>query len=1854
MWIRKYNRPIAISFLALFAFQLGLGFPLMAHGPTNPEMGGFSPVEDSEWVNPFSGDFSYNIPLFEVGGYPVNIAYSSNAVSPEAPAGWVGLGWSLNPGAVNRNMRALPDDFQPEKDEVEQVDRMRENKRIALGVSAQFAEIVGFQVPFELKMSPSARLDVFSSTYGGMGFNFGVGLGFGADDLSGLAAKLSPTGRLSMQFGTESGISVTPSLTLSPFQHKSSKAYSVSVGASTSVSATYNSRSGQTEVNLNYIQLNTTLNAVSGKTFLKAPFESSVGARFTTANRSYIPALQPPVNNQSWAISVAAGGELQWISGALSLFGTYSKQTLADAHNDLLVRNLKPHGYMYYNARNDYNKKLSVYDYNRENDFELDDKTPAVNLAFATYDQFQVTAQGISGAYRLKNNGVNIVSQGHYALHGESNSSIEAKNFGLEAEFGAYGKGALNLGTTISSGHNSGWNKDDLPFFNQLTASAETNNNPYQARFMQQLGVGSNPSEGIYNALHREKAFRFPLSSTGKTPLSYNNIRDEYKVKNALMNSGRESLSLQPTYSHHERAQQVQPMQVLTVDEAEKLSFRKTLAYEQWNPTTQTTSPVTISRETHANDQRHHISELRVSKNDGRQYIFSLPAYNRVHKETSFNVSQDGNGHLVSNAPLCQYGTTTTNGRVLPAGRGITHYLNQRSYSPYAYTYHLTEVLSPDYFDVDHNGPSENDLGNYVTFDYVLWQSNFGWKSPSAINEIGETGSINHVFANLNEGNASNPVDDIGSYTYGEKEVFYVRKMASKDKVALFHIHDNHEPGSTSGIYYSQSLNGEHGSYNGGNYLGRLDSIQVFTVAEYAELEAGNTAIPEQTVHFRYTYELCPNATGRGKLTLKRLFSTYRYNPKSAVNDYHFNYDHNPDYQTYHRDRWGTYQPGVAPQTAAPLNNRSLSNIEYPFTNQQDRANNADLNASAWLLTNIDLPSGGAMRIDYESDDYAYVQDKKAGIACPIAGFGSSPDQPNDPGLTNSMYGNHFVFVDITEKFQAAAESFETASAYWDEAVKHLKQIPIRCVVDVTGMGHHEFIVVYADHLDHGITQTAQGTVYGYIELKPEPIKNKKSPSKLNPIVKLGMQTAYNQFHTRIYNGSLDPGSNPKLHQLLYGLKTFLTDVDAMIRGKVGLAIDREFSKYATLDNRSLLVVADPTGAKLGGGSRVKSITLNDQWDQLSETPQQKQGAMRWTYDYTMEQPIGSNTIRISSGVAEWEPQLGSLENTVLQSVNIRTNDFLEPTGTFYQMKPYGASVFPNANVGYRQVRVTQTGFDPDDPLPGEEPPLNITLHTFYTAKEFPVKTDVTDLEFRKAPARFKSKFSFNGNRYAAAGIASQGFSVVLNDMHGKPRQQLVYRGSEDFPYKQTTYTYQTDGNPLRPELDLQQTFLDPLGKKVTRLASMDYDVTVDTKEFYRLRRIYRKNSNLDVSPLPFFPPFPIPVATYFEFLDEEAVFARSITCTKVISEYGILQEVETIEDGGRYLQKTLAYDLHSRTPVVSETNNEFGNPVYQVNLPAYWMYPTLGPRFERNGIILNNSTSVNGKDILQNGDILLPLDANNEVNGNALQVYHDGTDWVLVDLTTGANSGLSASTGKYRLLAEGSKNMLAASAGQLTLTDNPLTTDRLSLNTSLSYLDAQYQTFTRFQLPVNCNACDNGPFADEDGPMATLALHYRWFPHQTYRPLMDRDYPVNGTGLHDFDMRTAGALSAYPRFWYVSGKQWKKVGINQDKWVKEHVAMYNLFGQPMEVVNEQGVRSTLSWGHNQTLSRFQVFNGAKREVYIEDFEMNDSPNCEDRRRIAYPAGSVSAESRHTGRKALKVDPFVPGQEVKLKIEVLR
>lgn len=97
---------VAVMFAASSAFAL-------QGGPVQPDYMQFEPSEMKDMVSLQTGNFAYSVPLGELpgpyGGYPLSLSYHAG-ISPQQEATWVGLGWTLSPGSISRDIRGVPDD----------------------------------------------------------------------------------------------------------------------------------------------------------------------------------------------------------------------------------------------------------------------------------------------------------------------------------------------------------------------------------------------------------------------------------------------------------------------------------------------------------------------------------------------------------------------------------------------------------------------------------------------------------------------------------------------------------------------------------------------------------------------------------------------------------------------------------------------------------------------------------------------------------------------------------------------------------------------------------------------------------------------------------------------------------------------------------------------------------------------------------------------------------------------------------------------------------------------------------------------------------------------------------------------------------------------------------------------------------------------------------------------------------------------------------------------------------------------------------------------------------------------------------------------------------------------------------------------------------------------------------------------------------------------------------------------------------------------------------------------------------------------------------------------------------------
>ncbi|WP_405206219.1 hypothetical protein [Aquimarina sp. LLG6339-5] len=237
--LRMTHKYILMSIICSF---LLCTHNMSAQGPNAPEAAAFEPVDATDMVNLVTGDFSYVLPLLNVpspeGGYPLALSYHAG-IAIDQEASWVGLGWSLNPGAINRGVNGYPDDWSTTRIHDYFYDKGSEDDYYTASVGVGFNgfsaglsyswgnnRASGGSVYFAAGLSDYASIGVSVGTNGaslngsiGLGKNspfsinanigtngVGVGLGVssGSNTLS-LGADISYTGNVSGSFGIYTG-----------------------------------------------------------------------------------------------------------------------------------------------------------------------------------------------------------------------------------------------------------------------------------------------------------------------------------------------------------------------------------------------------------------------------------------------------------------------------------------------------------------------------------------------------------------------------------------------------------------------------------------------------------------------------------------------------------------------------------------------------------------------------------------------------------------------------------------------------------------------------------------------------------------------------------------------------------------------------------------------------------------------------------------------------------------------------------------------------------------------------------------------------------------------------------------------------------------------------------------------------------------------------------------------------------------------------------------------------------------------------------------------------------------------------------------------------------------------------------------------------------------------------------------------------------------------------------------------------------------------------------------------------------------------------------------------------------------
>lgn len=1831
------RKIIALTLVFTLLFEIitpNVVFALTS-GPSTPEIQSFEPIGTSEMVDLFTGDFNYNIPLLDVGGYPVNIFYHSG-VSMDQEASWVGLGWNLNPGCITRNMRGLPDDFSGENDHLEKDFKLKPN--ITYGVNTGIGvEFTGFG-----KLGLNFSVGANYNNYNGVGFeqSLSMALNSGSDGKGPLTAGLG-------LHSSNAGLDISPSLKYSIFIGKEANDDKIS----TSVGTSFNSRAGLKELSLGigvsrggHSQKNGDFKRNNGNKGTHSFEGVNGGANISFATSTYTPEISLPLHNFSLNLSAKIGGVFTTLDGTWNIGGYYSKQSLAKNHEQIPA-----YGYLF--SEEGQSQDWASLDFNREKDGSFTKNTPNLPVTNFTYDLYSVSGQGVGGMFRAHRNDIGILSDCRNV------TTSDGINAGGEFGVGNSAKTGFDFTVNIVNSVSGKWSslngaKEKLNF-------QSISNNCQESFFFKEAGERNvNPGNALYSTLLKDEPIRIKIFDAGEmesgTSSSFLNEYQSYK------NDAGKSF---PNTFQQPRQPRNQHFSFISKNEYEKFANDPNLIGKIYDYTVGSNNSGNKFPKT-----GRHIGEITTLKTDGSRYVYGIPVYNTLQQEVTFNISKK-----VDPVPDIYNGTVNYAPEIdnsFKNERGDEYY-NSSKLSPYAYAYLLTEVLSPDYIDLKGDGPTNDDFGTYTKFEYEKVNKNEGltpnlykWRVPFKANT-----------ANFNEGLKTKELDDQGNYLYGEKEIYILKKIVTKNFIAFFNTKTRHD---------AYGVQGENGGISASQKSYLLDNIDLYSNTSKNFLVNGTLridAIPIKTVHFLYNYSLCQDHGGNnnndqnttllqpcemgnegGKLTLKQIYFTYGNSKKARLSPYEFVYsdpghdgsmdsNYNPDYNLKGYNRWGNYKKEEGIISKVP-------NSEFPYV-EQDKSKE-DCFSSAWSLSTIFLPSGGKIKIDYESDDYAYVQDKPVMQMFKIAGVGNDPTndspennnliytpnliqpplQPINPENTNTFGQNRYIYIKLNNKISGSLSSAN--AIFRKEYLSNISQLYFRFKIRVNQYGD-EYVSGYIPTTDWGNSDNS-GVIhhiddydYGYIKI------NQGNSPLDNPITKAALQFARIHTQQEAYNFSKPGGKSAEdIILALADAKIFSQIMDALNGPPNKFLNEKRYLGNDFDKARSWIRLNNPEMKKLGGGCRVRQLSISDSWgEMLDPSSPDRTFDYGQVYDYTTTTPEPLNPKIISSGVASYEPLLGNDENPFHQPVAFSDQNLFAPVNDFYFEEPFGECFFPAPSIGYSKVTVSNL------PRTYQSQPITRTatgktVHEFFTAKDFPTITKRTPLDLLPQKSGLLGGLLKLNVRDRMT--ASQGYSITLNNMHGKEKAQWVYSENQSAPISGMEYKYLSHGN----RLDNNVSVMDENGYVSNKEIGVDYDMVADMRE----EESNIENVGVMVNFYGFILIIPVIVTPILPTFSHENTRFRSAVFTKVINKFGILDKTIVYDVGSNVETQNKTFDAITGEVLLTKTTNEFNDDSYSFNYPAYWAYDGMGPAYKNTGInVLGiNIDNSNGKITSANNGGIIPGDEVEFINHPNWDKY-----WVVQinsDLYFKRRDGSidfhnqNTSNLTIKIIRSGRRNQQGISMGSLVSKETPIPQSGKinNITSSLGIISGVALEFSEdFQTYCQCTVITSS----EPNPYI-IGLKGNWRKKVAYAYLTDR---LGSKENNNTNVRQDGVFRDFNSFWNPSSiapidacptpkNPWTKNPVNWT-WTTK-VTQYSPYG--FEVENQDALNrfSSAQYGYDNSLPVGVSANSMYKEMGVDNMEDYNSNSCKDSHFTFYNSGNDPSvinvkNEHHSGKYSLKV-----------------
>ncbi len=1545
------TRPLikSVSVLTAFIFLFELIYPTAAFaltaGPSAPEFSSFEPVSTTDMVNVFNGDYVYNLPVINIpgtegGGYALSLSYHSGA-NVEEEASWVGYGWTLNPGAINRGTKGFPDDYNGAN--VTSYSKSRpvwtSSFTVDLGIEA-------FSFDATLGASGTVRYNNYQGFSKTLGFDLGVkGYGSLGMSIDGNDVTFHPT--------------ISPSKLIDKVRSKVQKARSKKV-----MKKMKNKSKKQKENHAKLKRFSQKfLNPLLYDSFKKkqsyniAPRPASLSASFEP--EFYEKSFNLTKTLQFSPTQLEIGAEAGF-TGGFNIKYTRAKDFAA------------AYGYMHSRANSSGNM---LSDYYYDNDSKYKKRDQFIGIPFNNADQFVLTGEGLSGGFRAYNK-----PTGHFYTN-EMNSSSDI----VQANFTEFGIGVnLDIGGDFGVGYTKTkiktWEKEGSAGSYKFNSSG--NNEPY-FRFNGDLGgeVVYAPNDQLVTAKVEKPSSNLGLPGVKQ----YEPNTNDFHTYRNNWTSGDPDPASSSFIQYH------------TLGSMGTLSSR----FNKNSNTSSVDDHVSASTGLYAES----IGEFSIHNSSGVNYIYGLPVYNKDVREVSVNIDAGGsavyNNYITEKSLDDNLGATVMKGHKVFQGikKDVPYssdFLLTQILQP-----NYVDVGDDGPNDGDYGGWTRFEYKqaygiSHATGDWYTWRfpySGLYYDQGQLSNKFDDIGAYKK---------GKKEVYYLKAIETNSHVAFFITNKTDNATFANYFVDapfmdllegSNNDRFDGYGASESSTADDANKSVNSCADCKQLEYLERIVLYSKERPEK-----PVKIVNFEYDNSLVQgvsnniysntgaNYENSGKLTLKKVWFEYEGVYSAQISPYLFNYNYpeyndpeitakypeiasyasnfvgaeNPGYDPNALDMWGNHQYDGANRKARL--NRWLYQGVIPSTDRFDPA--------AWQLKQIVLPSGGEIHIQYEQDDYSSVQDRNpmamvkllnksydgestlGEYFLDLSDLGYTLDNPDFSSASNPEQALDIAISDLNAYINSQFVGQDDKRMYFRflYALKgnFIPELDGNCKVDyITGYApvHESVIIPISNAPDEiriklgtsGKKDSPRNVCLDYIRaFLGGRLKNNGCSTQMDDNDDWFFNQAENS------NGEyVDPASigsmATKVETIIETLTGVFKDVAPTLNNIGKINPQLSYLKIPVLRN------------KRGGGIRVKRLLMYDKGIE-------KGSAMIYGKEYLYEDENG-----ISSGVATNEPSVGREENALVEFWPRDKQSWVDRAVAGPDKKehegPLGESILPSPSVGYSRVieknihsGTTGNGF---------------TKHEYFTVKDYPYDKMLNSQAGRSADLTNLSSnmekdymllplglLNFKKNRIWMA----QGFKFVQHDFHGKPKAVYTYGGDLEYndPAEEyylssaKVYDYYEPGEKVTT-LNYDKN----LGKYVTNQKALgkELDVTMGMRSVRETVCDFSLELDLSIG-LSWFPPIFISGMLFFDYQDSEL---NTHATTKVINYPVLTKRVSSFQDGAWGELVNLAFSETTGDPILTRITDDYNNLFlsgsatphhgyyYNMTLPASWYYPEMG-----------------------------------------------------------------------------------------------------------------------------------------------------------------------------------------------------------------------------------------------------------------------------------------------------------------------